>query len=67
VLHFNLLKVFYSITGVVGLALAGALFNDFFLVHPGTLSDKSVLLFVAFIQIFSVGLLADLIEKKSRL
>lgn len=67
VLYFNPLKVFYPITGLVGLGLFAALFNDFFLVHPANLSDKSVLLFVAFIQIFSVGLLADLIEKKSRL
>ena len=31
------------------------------------LGDKSVLLFVLFVQVLSIGLLADLIEKRSRL
>jgi len=67
VLYFNPLKVFYPVAALIGLALFAVVFNDMFLVHPANLSDKSVLLFVALMQILSVGLLADLIEKKSRL
>ncbi len=68
VLYFNPLKVFYPVTGGVALVFAGSLFYDLFLV-PGraNLGDKTVLLFVAMVQVLSVGLLADLIEKRSRL
>lgn len=67
VMYFNPLKVFYPVALFVGMLLLGVLSYDFFWVDEPNLSDKSVLLFVAFIQVLSVGLLADLIEKKSRL
>jgi hypothetical protein len=46
---------------------AASLGYDLFIEDPPNLGDKTVLLFVALVQILSVGLLADLIEKKSRL
>ena len=68
VLYFNPLKVFYPLTGMLLLILSGSLYYDFFLVEgPPNLGDKSVLLFVALVQVLTVGLLADLIEKKARL
>jgi glycosyltransferase involved in cell wall biosynthesis len=65
VMYFNPLKVFYPVAGVVGLLLLGSLYYDVF--HSHDLADKSVLLFVALVQTLSIGLLADLIEKRSRL
>lgn len=65
VLYFNPLKVFYPVTAVLGLLFMSSLGYD--LVVTMNLGDKTVLLFVAFVQVLSVGLLADLIEKKSRL
>jgi glycosyltransferase involved in cell wall biosynthesis len=67
VLYFNPLKVFYPVTGVLMAAFALSLGHDLFLERPANLGDKTVLLFVATVQVLSVGLLADLIEKKSRL
>ncbi|MEO0652260.1 MAG: glycosyltransferase family 2 protein, partial [Planctomycetota bacterium] len=67
VLYFNPLKVFYPATGVLLTAFAISLAHDLFIEQPANLGDKTVLLFVATVQVLSVGLLADLIEKKSRL
>jgi glycosyltransferase involved in cell wall biosynthesis len=67
VLYFNPLKVFYPVAFVIGLGLAASLVYDATLPTGPNLSDKTVLLFVAFVQVLSVGLLADLIEKKSRM
>ena len=67
VLYFNPLKVFYPVAVAIGLGFFASLYYDLFLAEPRDLGDKTVLLFVAFLQILSVGLLADLIEKKSRL
>jgi len=67
VMYFNPLKVFYPLALLIGAMFLAAIGYDLFLVEEPNLSDKSVLLFVAFIQVLSVGLLADLIEKKSRL
>ncbi len=67
VLYFNPLKVFYPLTILLGLVLAAFVANDLFLEDPANLSDKTVLMFVAVVQVLSVGLLADLIEKKARL
>jgi hypothetical protein len=67
VLYFNPLKIFYPLGGLVGLLLAGSLYYDLFVQPRPNLGDKSVLLFVALIQTLSVGLLADLMEKRSRL
>jgi glycosyltransferase involved in cell wall biosynthesis len=64
VLYFNPLKVFFPITfGLVALFLASLAYD----VVAKNLSDKTTLLFVALVQVLTVGLLADLIEKKSRL
>ena len=67
VLYFNPLKVFYPVAALIGVGLLASLYHDVFLEHPMNLGDKTVLLFVAMVQVLSVGLLADLIEKKSRL
>ncbi len=67
VLYFNPLKVFYPVAFGLGLVTLAALFHDVFIEDPPNLGDKTVLLFVAVVQVLSVGLLADLIEKKSRL
>ncbi len=67
VLYFNPLKVFYPIAlGLLVLVLA-LLFHDVFVESPPNLGDKTVLMFVALVQVLAVGLLADLIEKKSRM
>jgi glycosyltransferase involved in cell wall biosynthesis len=67
VLYFNPLKVFYPLTGLLGLSFLGSLGYDLFIENPPNLGDKTVLLFVAMVQVLTVGLLADLIEKRSRL
>ena len=64
VMYFNPLKVFYPVTAVIGLLFAASMIYD---LSEKNLGDKTVLLFVAFVQVRSVGLLADLIEKRSRL
>lgn len=65
VLYFNPLKVFYPATLVLGVAFLALLAWDLFVER--NLGDKTVLVFVALLQVLTVGLLADLIEKKSRL
>jgi glycosyltransferase involved in cell wall biosynthesis len=67
VLYFNPLKVFYPIAFALGVLFLASLGYDLFVEDPPNLGDKTVLMFVALVQILSVGLLADLIEKKSRL
>lgn len=67
VLYFNPLKVFYPVAFAVFVCLCGLLYYDLFIEDPPNLGDKTVLMFVAFVQVLTVGLLADLIEKKSRL
>jgi glycosyltransferase involved in cell wall biosynthesis len=67
VLYFNPLKIFYPVAGVILLGLLGSLYWDVFMEPKPNLGDKSVLLFFALVQVLSVGLLADLIEKRSRL
>lgn len=67
VLYFNPLKVFYPVAALIVLGLLGSLYHDVFLEPTPNLGDKTVLLFVAVVQVLTVGLLADLIEKKSRL
>lgn len=67
VLYFNPLKVFYPVAGLLGLGFLGSLGYDLFIESPPNLGDKTVLLFVAMVQVLTVGLLADLIEKRSRL
>ena len=67
VLYFNPLKVFYPVAGLIAAGLAASLYYDLFVEQPPNLGDKSVLLFVALVQVLSIGLIADLIDKKSRL
>ena len=67
VLYFNPLKIFYPVFMVLALGFVASFVYDVFLAEPRDLGDKTVLLFLAAMQILSVGLLADLIEKKSRL
>lgn len=67
VMYFNPLKVFYPLAGFLLLALLASLAYDLFIETPPNLGDKSVLLFVALVQVLTVGLLADLIEKRARL
>lgn len=67
VMYFNPLKVFYPLAGFLFLALLTSLGYDLFVESPPNLGDKSVLLFVALVQVLTVGLLADLIEKRARL
>jgi len=67
VLYFNPLKVFYPVAGLLALGMFSTLYHDLFVETPPNLGDKTVLLFVAVVQLLSVGLLADLIEKRSRL
>ena len=67
VLYFNPLKVFYPVAGLIAALMFLALYYDLVLEATPNLGDKTVLLFVALVQVLSVGLLADLIEKRSRL
>jgi hypothetical protein len=67
VMYFNPLKVFYPLAAATALLFLASLGFDIFLADPPNLGDKTVLLFVAFVQILTIGLMADLIEKKSRL
>lgn len=67
VLYFNPLKVFYPLAGGLFLFFAVLLANDLFIESPPNLGDKTVLLFVALVQVLTVGLLADLIAKKTQL
>ncbi len=67
VLYFNPLKVFYPLTWFVGLGFVASLGYDLFWETPPNLGDKTVLLFVATMQILTMGLFADLICKRARL
>jgi len=65
VVYFNPLRVFYPVAGFLTLALTASLVWDVFV--DENLGDKSVALFVALVQVLSIGLIADLIDKKSKL
>ena len=68
VLYFNPLKVFYPVAGMlIAVLLASLVYDLFWQTNHPNLTDKTVLIFVAVLQVLTVGLLADLIEKKSRL
>ncbi len=67
VLYFNPLKVIYPVAGLVFLGLAASIAYDVLFVEPPNLSDKTTLLFIAMMFVLSVGLLADLIDKRARL
>jgi len=65
VLYFNPLKVFYPVAGLLGLITVGLLAYDISV--DQNLGDKTVLMFVALVQVLSVGVLADLIARKTRM
>ncbi len=73
VVYFNPLKVFYPLAGLLFVLFAGSLAYDLFAVPyliegaSANLGDKTVLLFVALVQTLTLGLVADLIDKKARL
>ena len=67
VVYFNPLKVFLPLAGFLTLALLASLVNDLFLLEDPNLGDSTVLLFVAVFKTLALGLIADLIDKKSRL
>jgi glycosyltransferase involved in cell wall biosynthesis len=67
VMYFNPLRVFYPLTWFVGLGFCASLGYDLFYESPANLGDKTVLLFVATMQILTLGLFADLICKRARL
>jgi len=67
ILYFNPLKVFYPMTWFVGIGFLASLGYDLIIEDPANLGDKTVLLFVAVMQVLTVGLFADLLCKRSRL
>jgi len=67
VVYFNPLKVFYPLALSIAAVLVGFLYYDLFVEDPPNLGDKTVLIFVALVQVLTEGLPADLIEKRSRL
>lgn len=67
VLYFNPLKVIYPVAGFVLAALLASLYYDTCVVSPPNLSDKTTLLAMAMMNVLSVGLLADLLDKRTRL
>ncbi len=68
VLYFNPLKIFYPVAGMLALGVLVSFVIDLkFVENAPNLSDKTVLLFVALVQTLSLGMIADLIDKKSRL
>lgn len=66
VLYFNPLKVLYPVAGLVFAGLLVSLYRDVFVYEPANLSDLTTLLLVALFQVLSVGLVADLIDKRGR-
>jgi glycosyltransferase involved in cell wall biosynthesis len=68
VLYFNPLRVFYPLFACLSLFLGASFYYDVFLDETApNLSDKTVVLFLASVQVLSLGLVADLIDKKARL
>ena len=65
VLYFNPLKVFGPAAVALALLFLALLAHDLF--WERNLGDKTVLMFVALVQVLTIGLLADLIDKRSRL
>jgi hypothetical protein len=66
-MYFNPLKVFVPLALLIGIGLGASLYYDCVVVSPANLSDKTVILFLAFLHVLAVGTLADLVEKRSRL
>ena len=62
IMYFNPLKVFLPIGGLFFIGFMVSLCIDIFILAD--LTEKTLLLFLAFIQISVIGLLADLIDKR---
>ncbi|MGK0218017.1 MAG: glycosyltransferase involved in cell wall biosynthesis [Planctomycetota bacterium] len=68
VVYFNPLKVFYpAALSLLALFVFSLSYDLFFVEGAPDMGDKTVLLFVAFVQVMSLGLVADLIDRKSHL
>ncbi len=63
VMYFNPMKIFLPIIFLTFIGFLLSLAFDIFMLDD--LTDKTVILFLAFIQIMVVGLLADLIDKRN--
>jgi glycosyltransferase involved in cell wall biosynthesis len=63
VMYFNPLKIFLPIAGFVSMCLLTSILNDAIILQ--NLTDKTVMLFVALFQLLALGLLADLVVKRS--
>ncbi len=61
VMYFAPLKVFVPLSLLV---LAGLIFSSIYDLVRGNITDKTVLLFIAFLMILAIGGLADLIDKR---
>lgn len=62
IMYFNPLKVFLPVGSLIFIGFIVSLFYDIFILT--NLTDKTLLLFLASIQITVIGLLADLIDKR---
>ncbi|HWP93825.1 MAG TPA: glycosyltransferase family 2 protein [Thermodesulfobacteriota bacterium] len=63
IMYFSPLKVFLPIAGIIFVGFMVSSFIDIFISE--NLTDKTVILFLAFIQVSVLGLLADLIVKRT--
>jgi len=63
ILFYNPLKIFIPLAALVFLGSLASVLYDIIVLD--NLSDKSVILFIGFIQILILGLLADLINKRT--
>jgi glycosyltransferase involved in cell wall biosynthesis len=64
VMYFNPLKVFLPIAGFILIGFLASSYYDVFILDD--LTEKTLILFLAFLQIIVIGLLADLIDKRGR-
>lgn len=64
ILFYNPLKFFLPLAGIFFILTAWALIYDIFILRD--LTQKSLILFVGFIQVVILGFIADLINKRSR-
>ena len=63
IIYFDPLKVFLPVSGTLFIIFLILLIHD--IIYGLNLTDKTVFMFIAFIQIIAIGLLADLINKKN--
>jgi glycosyltransferase involved in cell wall biosynthesis len=63
IMYFNPLKIFLPISGLVFIIFVLCLLNDLFVLDD--LTDKTIMSFVGWVQVLMIGLLADLVDKRS--